>query len=257
MKREYLLGLPVDVGNIDQVLDWVGKKVREKNNKAYHVITAYSEFFVRASRDSFFAKIWKEADLITADGVGVLWALDYKKNGLLPSIGKTISGKLSEVVTGVELFKRLSKGDYKIFLLGGFGDTAKQLASQLRIHNSKLRINYDAGAQNLKEMSGSKNDLLVDRINKFDPEILFVAYGPSRQEKWIYENKKKLKAKIIIGVGGAFDEALGKFPEAPEWMEKRGLKWLQRLIVDPKRWKRIINAVIIFPWLVFRGSRLS
>jgi N-acetylglucosaminyldiphosphoundecaprenol N-acetyl-beta-D-mannosaminyltransferase len=83
---------------------------------------------------------------------------------------------------------------------------------------------------------------------------LFVAYGPGKQEKWVWQNKRRLKAKVAIGVGGTFDEVLGKFPTAPAWMEKRGLKWLQRLVVDPKRWRRIINAVIIFPWMVFKNS---
>jgi N-acetylglucosaminyldiphosphoundecaprenol N-acetyl-beta-D-mannosaminyltransferase len=254
MEREYLLDLPVDTGNIDEVLDWIARKVVKKNNKPAHIITAYSEFFVRARRDKKFAKIWKEADLITVDGVGVFWALDYKKNGLLSAIGKTLSGKLSGVVTGVELFRRLSKGNYRIFLLGGFGDTVDLLADKLKEENKGLDFDFDRGAQTEKEMVGKENDALVDRVNKFDADILFVAYGPGRQEKWIYENKKRLKTPVIIGVGGTFDEVLGRFPKAPRWMEERGLKWLQRLAADPSRWRRIIKAVIIFPWLVFRNK---
>lgn len=253
MKREYLLGLPVDVGSLEDVLEWVGGEVKRKNG-ARHVITAYSEFFVRAGKDTNFAAAWKEADLITVDGMGVLGMLEYKKVGLVKALLKMLAGRLGRSVTGVELFKRLvAKGDYKIFLLGGFGDTVDRLARKL----GKKNLAFDRGAQNEGEMTGTKNDMVVDRINRFAPDILFVAYGPGRQEKWIYKNKSRLKAKVAIGVGGTFDEVLGKFLQAPKWMEERGLKWLQRLIVDPKRWKRIINAVIVFPLMVFTDTKIS
>jgi len=59
---------------------------------------------------------------------------------------------------------------------------------------------------------------------------------------------------VAIGVGGTFNEYLGEFKKAPVWMEKHGLKWLWRLIIQPHRWRRMIDAVIVFPWLVFRES---
>jgi len=65
-------------------------------------------------------------------------------------------------------------------------------------------------------------------------------------------NKGKLKAKVALGVGGTFDEFLGKVREAPEVFSRLGLKWLWRLVVQPKRMGRIWQAVVVFPWLVFR-----
>jgi len=82
-----------------------------------------------------------------------------------------------------------------------------------------------------------------------------VAYGPKVQEKWIYENKRKLKAKVAIGLGGTFDEVLGEFPKAPAWMEKRGLKALWRLWVQPKRLPRVWRGLVVFPWKVFKSYK--
>ena len=91
---------------------------------------------------------------------------------------------------------------------------------------------------------------MVEKINKFKPDILFVAYNPVKQEKWIAKNKKSLKVGVAIGIGGTLNEFVGDLKPTPLWMQQAGLKWLWRLILEPFRWKRMINAVIVFPWMV-------
>ena len=87
-------------------------------------------------------------------------------------------------------------------------------------------------------------------------EIVFVNFGAPEQEKFIFENRKKFpKAKILAGVGGTFDFLTGKMKRAPRWMRKIGLEWLWRLFQEPKRIKRIGNAVIVFPWIFIFNSR--
>jgi N-acetylglucosaminyldiphosphoundecaprenol N-acetyl-beta-D-mannosaminyltransferase len=262
-----ILGIDVDEVNrqeaIDKIAGWVGGKSSLK-----HIVTIYSEFLLRAEKDKEFRRAIEKADLVVPDGVGVLAAMEYGKdsgqarmtNKLMSGLRvglKGLRGELGEPVTGVWLFEELvrlaAKNGWKVFLLGGFGDTAERLARKLHVKGPTLDIEWDAGEQKVGE-SKEESRLVVERINEFKPDILCVAYGPVNQEKWIYENKKKLKAKVAIGLGGTFDEMLGLFPKAPQWMEKRGLKAVWRLVIQPKRLPRIFRAMVVFPWRVFRRT---
>ena len=85
-------------------------------------------------------------------------------------------------------------------------------------------------------------------INKSGAELLFVAFGAPKQELWLARNTANLsRIKIAMGVGGAFDFIAGEKYRAPIWLRKIGMEWFFRLIQEPKRWKRIYNAVIKFP----------
>jgi len=84
-------------------------------------------------------------------------------------------------------------------------------------------------------------------------DILFVAYGMKKQEKWIWRNLPKIPVKLAIGVGGAFDYLAGAVPRAPGWLRNIGCEWLYRLICQPWRWRRQLN-LIRFVWLVLTAK---
>jgi len=93
-------------------------------------------------------------------------------------------------------------------------------------------------------------------INRRQPDILFVALGHGRQEKWIARNLSKLSSvKLAMGVGGSFDYISGQVKRAPKFMRKLGLEWLYRLIKEPWRLPRILVAVIKFSWLVIKDNK--
>ena len=88
-----------------------------------------------------------------------------------------------------------------------------------------------------------------------EPDILFVAFGMGKQEKWIYENLAKMPSvRIAMGVGGAFDYISGNVSRAPRLLRKFGLEWVYRLFKEPRRIGRIFNATIKFISYVFRKS---
>ena len=91
----------------------------------------------------------------------------------------------------------------------------------------------------------------IRRINSERPDILFVAFGMGKQEKFIWDNWSKLDIKLAMGVGGAFDYISGQVPRAPKWVRKIGLEWLFRLVREPWRWKRQLR-LIEFIWLIFK-----
>lgn len=268
MQVKKVLGVRLDLATKDEVMGVVGKWLTGPGRKARLIATAYSEFFVTAQSDGDFRMALEGSDLIIPDGIGPLAAV-YFNESLVSSDnvfqkvvkgvktgGAVFAGKVGQPVAGYWLFKELTRAaggrGWRVFLLGGFADTAEKLTQKLKVENGKLEIEYDAGAQASEDMVGEANERLIEKINKFKPDLLFVAYGPGKQEKWLAANKGKLSAKVAMGVGGTFDEYLGKVKEAPEVFSRLGLKWLWRLAVQPQRIGRMWKAVVVFPWLVFR-----
>jgi N-acetylglucosaminyldiphosphoundecaprenol N-acetyl-beta-D-mannosaminyltransferase len=280
--RKNVLKVPVDILTKTETVDLIAGWVNSAKNMKL-VVTAYSEFFVQAQRDPDFLSILQSADLVTPDGVSVLAANKYLARtqelkesrtqdrdrsrtqvnfvgrvaeGLKVG-GEIISGKMGETVTGVWLFETLTKmaaeRDWKIFLLGGWDNVSSRAAQMLLKRFPKIKIATDEGEKHVGT-DETTNNRVIEKINKFAPDILFVSYNPIKQEKWLAKYRDVLKVKVGIGVGGTFNEFLGEFKKAPAWMEKAGLKWLWRVIVDPKRIGRILRAVIVFPWLVFNNK---
>lgn len=263
--RMNVLNSPVDVLTGAETLKTLSGWI-ETESKMKIVITAYSEFYVRAQSDPEFKKILQNADLVTPDGVSVLAAVKYsdrvRNMGVFQKLwqglrvgGEILSGKVGKPVTGVWLFEELTKmaekNGWKVFLLGGWDNVSEKTARMLLKRFPKLKVDYDAG-ETWVGTDETTNKRVIEKINKFSPDILFVSYNPIKQEKWLAKHQRVLKAKIGIGVGGTFDEFAGKKRLAPSWMGRMGLKWLWRVIIEPKRVGRILRAVIVFPWLVFR-----
>lgn len=265
--RKNVLNAPVDVltgqQTLDVLSDWISKKTRMKL-----VVTAYSEFYVKAQTDPEFMKVMQTADLVTPDGVSVLAAVKYldrvNNMGVIGKLfqgvkvgGEIVAGKVGKAVTGVWLFENLTKlaaeKGWKVFLLGGWDNVSEKTAKMLLKRFPKLKVSFDAG-ETMVGTDKKTNKRVIEKINDFAPDILFVAYNPIKQEKWLYKHREVLKAKIGIGVGGTYNEYLGLFKKAPRFMETMGLKWLWRVMVEPKRMGRILRAVIVFPWKVFRSK---
>lgn len=265
-----IIGINVSITNMAGVLTILGKKWSSgSNSKPFFVVTAYSEFFLEAQSNPEFAKAIKEADLVVADGAVVPAAADYLSRksrnswrnfwlGLETGI-KLWKGKYPERVAGVDLVKQLGKSDpevKRIFLLGGRNGVAGRLAGIMQTNNPKLTVGWDEGPKDVSGKLDGAGNKLIDRINKFAPDVLFVAFGRYKQEIWIARNKDKLNTRMVMGVGSAFDELTGEGMWAkpiPEWVNRHGLKWLWRAVNDTKHWPRVWRAVVVFPWKVFRS----
>ncbi len=276
--RSEVLGLPVDILSRRETTEKIEGWLKTPSQRPRMVVTAYSEFFVAAQKDKVFSDIVKKADLVTPDGISVLAAVKYiKKTQKLKNSktqmkvlrmlgegvkvgGEILSGKVGESVTGVWLFSELTKmaekRNWKVFLLGGWGDVSLRTSKMLLERFPRLRVTYDSG-ENRVGTDRVVDEQVVKKINAFKPDLLFVQYNPVKQEKWISSHLTRLKAGVVMGVGGTFNEYLGDFRPAPAWMEVVGLKWLWRMLVEPKRVGRIFRAVVVFPWLVFKASLTS
>lgn len=200
-----------------------------QNGRKHYICTPNPEMLLTAQENRKFLRVLNDSSLNIPDGFGILLAAHYKKS------------PLKERVTGTDLMRGiLIKSTHKIFLLGAKNGVAEEAAKQFP--NARITGTFSGSPAPQDESKIRK------LINESEAEILFVAYGAPAQELWIARNIKHLKTvKLSIGVGGAFDFLAGKTKRAPEWMRKTGLEWLYRLIKEPKRIKRIYNAVIKFP----------
>lgn len=157
----------------------------------------------------------------------------------------------------MEIVKLGNKLDWKIFLMGGRKDEAQKTLNKLKRSFKKIQIeSYEGPKLNslgkpISEDEKIKERKTIERINVFKPDLVFVAFGAPKQEYWIENNSKFINTKGIMAVGGTFNYIAGNLRLPLNIFEKLGLEWLWRLIVEPKRIVRIINAVVVFPIKVF------
>ncbi|HLC39145.1 MAG TPA: WecB/TagA/CpsF family glycosyltransferase [Patescibacteria group bacterium] len=234
-----ILGVRVHNLSFNQALEKIESFI--KSGQKHQIATINAEFIIAAQKDLEFKKILNSASLAVPDGTGLLFASKFLYGA---------KNAFKERVTGVdltwELAKIAEKNNWSIYLLGAKTGVAQKTAVRLKYlyHNLKI-VAISEGMPRYTEKQ------VLANINKVKPDILLVAFGAPKQEKFIAKNLPNLNFKVAIGVGGTFDFIAETQKRAPVWLQKLGLEWLWRLIHEPKRIGRIYNAVIKFPFLVF------
>lgn len=237
-----ILGVRIDNVSFSEVMAKIAAFLMV--DECHQIATVNPEFIVTAQRDEAFKKILNECDLCVPDGVGL-------------KFGAWILGqKINERITGVdltwEICKLAAEKGYSIFFLGAAEGVAEKAAHRIKLLYPNLKT---VGTDTSKVSSdGSVEVSVIDKINDSGADILLVALGAPKQEKFIYDNKMRLKAKLAMGVGGTFDYIAGVMPYAPAWMRSIGMEWLYRLFTQPRRFRRIFTATIIFPYMVLRSK---
>ncbi|MDD4027143.1 MAG: WecB/TagA/CpsF family glycosyltransferase [Candidatus Shapirobacteria bacterium] len=221
------------------VENWIDSEAKNK-----WIATVNPEFVMKALKDDDFKTILKETDLNVVDGIGLIWAREVMKKNNWFKVGvEILQGKHKEnLVSGADLMPELcklaSKKDYKVFFLGGFGDRAERTAKYFRSQFSDFKSQTDFRCQFSSGEPEFNNKEVLDKINKFKPDILFVAYGMKKQEEWIKNNRYKADFGVAIGVGRSFDYYSGDLKRASKFFKKTGTEWFYSLIKEPKRIKR-------------------
>lgn len=216
------------------------------NGQGKHIIvTPNPEIVVIAQKDEDLKKIINRADLAIPDGRGL-----------------RLTGDIVCNTPGIELMERLvemaSKKGFTTGFLGGRDRVAERVEECLKSHYPKLTVRYALEGPVIPAKAGiyTNKDLWIpDQVRNDKVDILFVAFGPPKQEKWIAKNIDRINVKVAMVVGGAFDILSGTIPRAPKWMRNLGLEWLFRLIIQPWRIKRQL-ALIEYLWLILTQKKL-
>lgn len=236
-------GVPIEGTSLHETL------ARVREGRARWIVTANPEILLEAKRDEEYRNILKTANLRIADGIGLVWIAALSGHGL-------------NRVTGVELAERLLdeavKNNWSVAFVGGGDDVAKEAVEvQMKKRPMLHAIVFDGGHVDINGTGDEVNDETIQQLTMSSPDVILVAFGHPKQERWIAKQLPNLPGvKVAIGVGGTFDYWAGTVKRAPMWMRNRGLEWLFRLFIEPKRWKRILRAVFIFPflWFFFRKT---
>lgn len=211
MKKD-ILGVKIDDVNLDQALRTVQSWL--KRSGKHYIVTPNPEIVVMAQQDEDLKNILNNADLAIPDGVGLKLTTDI--------VCHTPGVDLME-----ELIKLAADQGFTVGFLGGKEGIAAKTAECLLRKYPKLKVTF--------AQSGGQIDQQCD--------LLFVALGAPKQEKWIAKNLDKSPVRVAMGVGGALDYLSGQVPRAPKWLRSLGLEWLFRLIIQPWRIKRQLTLV--------------
>lgn len=221
-----VLGVPVDSLTMAEAVNCCEKLL--SRGCRHFVATANAEMIMMAQQDKELANILANADLVVPDGAGVVWAARYQGH------------PMPERVAGYDLVQELlalsAQKGYKIYMLGG----APGIAAQARVNAEKQY----PGLQVAGVCDGYFTDVdevnIIKQIRSVCPDILLVALGVPKQEKWIMRHRENLDVPLSIGVGGTFDVMAGTVNRAPLWMQRSNLEWLYRLASQPGRALRML-----------------
>jgi N-acetylglucosaminyldiphosphoundecaprenol N-acetyl-beta-D-mannosaminyltransferase len=221
-KGVVVIGVPIDNVSMEETLRRIEDFVLE--GSFHQIATANVDFLVNAVGNRKYKEILCQCDLVLADGMPIVWA------------SHLLGAPLAERVTGADLVPRLAQlskqKDYGIFLLGATAEVCEVAAARLEEMGARIAGKL---APPLCGLDKFDNDHILAEIEKANPDILLVALGSPKQEKWIHQHRDRLKVPVCIGVGGSLDFLAGAIPRAPGWMQRGGLEWLCRLWAEPRR----------------------
>lgn len=238
MSRIKFMNTEIDNLTMDEVLDNIDALI--KKDDCSYVVTPNVDHIVLLEKDKKFRNVYKEADLILADGKPLIWLSKWYKN------------PIKEKISGSDLFpvlcERAAQKQYRVFFLGAAEGVAAKAAQNLMVRYSGLQVVGTYSPPMGFENNSSEVDKIIAMIQEIKPQILIIGLGCPKQEKFIYDYRKSLKVPISLCLGASLDFEAGNVKRAPRWMSECGLEWFYRLCKEPKRMFRryIINDTKIF-----------
>ncbi len=234
-----ILGAKIDKVGMEEAAEIAMSFFDSEGQKV--IYTPNSEIILYASKDEAFMKRLNSADLMIADGIGVVYG------------AKIVRNPLPERVAGFDLLKRIfpdmAKRGLSLYLLGAKPGVAEAAGKKLEEEYPGIVI---AGVHD----GYFKEDApIIEDINEKKPDLLLVCLGFPKQENWIAQNRDKLSVKAMIGAGGCLDVFSGMTERAPDFYCNHGIEWLYRLKKEPWRFMRMTALPIFAAKVLFTGWR--
>ncbi|GGB06399.1 WecB/TagA/CpsF family glycosyltransferase [Puia dinghuensis] len=244
-QRVVVLGTPIDNLSMSETLKSIATAIENSDHLHHTVVNAGK--IVSMQKDPQLRESVVNADIINADGQGVVWA------------SKLLGKPLKERVAGIDLMEELvglaSRNHYKVFFFGAKEEIVRSVVQ----HYSELYSpDIIAGCRN-GYFKKEEESTIARQIADSGANILFVAISSPTKENFLYQNREVLRrVNFIMGVGGSFDVVSGLVKRAPMWMQKVGLEWLFRVYQEPRRmFKRYLVGNARFLALVLKYKLLK
>lgn len=236
-----IIGSPVTAlpfeSQISLIFEWAMSKASK------FVCVANTHMLIEAYRHPEFSSVLKNADIVTPDGMPLVW--------MLRLMGARTQNRAAGMDILLSICKLAPLRDISVFFLGSEAKILEQMRKKLESEFPNLRI---AGMEPLpfRPLTRAEDEAITQKINDSKAAIVLVALGCPKQEAWMNQHKDKIQA-VMIGLGGAFPVYAGIQKRAPCWMRNLGSEWLYRLIQEPLRlWQRYISTIPIFVWLALK-----
>ncbi len=214
--------------------------------EATHWVTLNPEMALAAADDPALASILAGTPCVVADGVGLQW------------VAALTGQHVPDRVSGIDLVETWSRNANRVYFLGA--SPASNMGAIAWCKKVNPTADVAGTAVIFVDTLGESADTgaVVAQIRQHRPEVLFVALGHGKQEKWIHHTLSQIPGPCaVIGVGGSFDILSGAVRRAPCWMQRVGVEWLWRLFMEPQRFARIWNAVVVFPVRAIQSHLVS
>ena len=197
-----------------EALNIINRKIRSKKEGYFCFVNIHS--LMESQKNPKLKMALNQSSGNFPDGMGIAWTLGLRKN-----------------MRGTDMMIKLCSYDYRIFLYGNTQETLDKLEQKLKLMFPKIKI-VGKISPPFRKLTNKEDDRIVNKINKANPDIVFVSLGAPKQEIWMAEHKGKVKA-VQLGVGAAFDFITGNVKQAPRWMQKSGLEWFYRMFQQPRK----------------------
>ena len=236
-----ILGVNIDRVTFNEALDIAEGFVKEEGVST--IFTPNAEIVMCAQQDAELKEILNNADMCTADGIGVVYG------------SRILNNPLPQRVAGFDivcsLLERLAKTGDGVFLFGakpGVAETAKTKLEEKYpgILISGCRDGY---------FKPEDEEEIVQRINESGAKLLLVCLGAPKQEKWLHAHIDELDVGVAFGLGGSLDVFAGTVKRAPEFFQKHGIEWLYRLMKQPKRAIRMLDLPRFAIKVILKGRK--
>ncbi|MBK5251760.1 MAG: WecB/TagA/CpsF family glycosyltransferase [Peptostreptococcaceae bacterium] len=221
-----IFGVPIDNLNMEEAMNRFRELLKE--DRMASIYTPNTEIIMLSEKDEYLKKALLDSQLNVPDGFGLVLA------ARLHGIG--IKGKIAGIDLMEQILKYLNYTKKSVYVLGAKPDILAGALSKIKEDYPGIVVKDSHHGYFDKE----KEQEIIRKINESKPDVLFVALGAPRQEKWIHEHKHQLNARVAMGVGGSLDVMSGVAKRAPKFMVDMGLEWLYRLIKEPWRFKRML-----------------
>jgi N-acetylglucosaminyldiphosphoundecaprenol N-acetyl-beta-D-mannosaminyltransferase len=251
-KRD-LFGIRIDALNMTQAVERLKNWIESPADQCRYVVTPNVDHTVLLQESPSLQHAYRDADLILADGHPIVWASRF------------LGRPLPERVPGSELVPRLfetfdkssfSDGRRKklrVFLLGAAVGVGARAAKQIKQNWPNVETVGVYSPPLGFEKNSIEGNYILGRIALTRPDVVVVGLGAPKQEVWVHQHHKEIRASVALCVGATIDFLAGEKKRAPAWMQRAGIEWLHRLCGEPKRLiKRYARDAWVFPQLVCR-----
>lgn len=227
-----ITALPL-ANQIDLIIQWA----RQRSSRS--VFAANVHMLMEAQSDRQFQRILNRADLVSPDGMPLVWVMRNR--------GSEGQKRIAGYDLYIDTCKAAEQARQKVFFLGSTDDTLEIISDRLKVDFPNLEV---AGMESppFRPLTPEEDQALVDRINGSGASIIFVALGCPKQEKWIAAHRGRIQG-VMMGIGAVFAFYACTSPRAPKVMQDLGLEWLHRLMQEPTRlWHRYASTIPGFLW---------